>query len=103
MILKDLIEFLEKHPEEKRVKTGFGNPHSYRGHYYELAFEVIENTTVGEMLESAKSALGETYQGYKGGNFQMNEYTDCHLAKYGCCGEEIGITLLNLMIGETDD
>lgn len=71
MRLKDLIELLEKFPSDMRVAEGFGNPHSWRGVYAELAFEPVDDTTVGEMLAEARSAIGETYYGYKGGEFTM--------------------------------
>lgn len=71
MKLKDLIELLEKFPADMHVAEGFGNPHSWRGVYAELAFEPVDNTTVGEMLREARSAVGETYTGWKGGDFVM--------------------------------
>lgn len=97
MRLGELIEYLENIDQHLVVKKGFCNPHSYRGHYEELAFQPTENITVGRMLEFAKSALGNTYTGYKGGNFKMDEYTDCYIANYGECGETIGKLLLDYM------
>lgn len=100
MHLKKLIAFLEQQNQEKIVRFGFNNPHSYRGIYAELAFEPAENITVGEMLACAKAALGNTYMGYKGGNFVMDEYTECWLSPYSMGdGETLGPTLLNYMIG----
>lgn len=98
MILRELIEYLEKEDQNKIVTMGFSNPHSYRGIYRELAFEPTINIAVSDMLKAAKSAMGETYTGYKGGDFTMNEYTNVHLAEYGNCGEEIGYILLNYML-----
>lgn len=83
MNLKELIARLEREPPAKRLKHGFNNPHSYRGDYFELAFDPVENITVGEMLAAAKEALGSTYQGWKGGEFTMNEVTECHIAEEG--------------------
>ena len=100
MVLKDLIEFLEQRQQETIVPLGFDSPHSYRGYYDELAFEPRENTTVGAMLACAKQALGETYKGYKGGEYTMGEWTRCHLAPYGNTGEGIGPVLLRYMVGE---
>lgn len=88
MYLKDLIELLEKYDADKTVAVGFGNPHSYRGYYDQLAFEPVENTTVGEMLFAAKSAMGTTYQGWKGGDFTMGEWTPCWLAWEGRTSDE---------------
>lgn len=52
------------------------------------------------MLDYAKEAHNNTYTGYKGGKFQMTNGTECYLAFYGSCGEEIGETLLGYMLGE---
>lgn len=71
MKLGALIELLQKYPVSRKVRRGFGNPHSWRGSYDELAFEPIHDTTVGEMLEAAKSAVGTTYHGWKGGEYKM--------------------------------
>lgn len=100
MVLKDLIAFLETQPKDKVVPLGFNYPHSYRGFYSELAFEPKENATIGEMLDCAKEALDSTYEGYKGGDYTMDEYTNCYLAEYGCTGEGIGIYFLKYMVGE---
>lgn len=99
MFLKDLIEWLDKQPLNTKVPVGFGHPHSYRGYYDDLAFEPVENTTIGEMLVAAKSALGSTYFGYKGGEYTMREYTRVWLAEYGDSGEGIGPVMLNYMVG----
>lgn len=79
MKLKDLIELLEKFPSDMRVAQGFGNPHSWRGVYSELAFEPVDDTTVGEMLSEARSAVGQTYTGWKGGDYLMTLDTDVNV------------------------
>lgn len=83
MKLYELIEALEKEDQTKVCKFGFNSPHSFRGCYDELAFEPAENVTVSDMLACAKSAVGATYQGYKGGDFLMDMHTDVHIANYG--------------------
>jgi hypothetical protein len=83
MNLFDLIELLEKYPQEKRVPLGIGNPHSWRGDYCELAFEPVKDVTVGDMLASARSAMGATFQGYKGGDFPMTGFSVIHLEHKG--------------------
>ena len=100
MYLHELIDELKKHDPAKRVRRGFDSPHSYRGYYDELAFEPCGETTVGEMLEAAQSAVGETYQGWKGGDFLMNDWTPVHLAHMGDCGEDLGSTLLSYMLAD---
>lgn len=101
MNLKELIEKLEQYPRNQKVARGFNSPHSYRGYYEDLAFEPCDNTTVGAMLDCAKKALGNTYTGYKGGEFTMHEYTRCWLSSYGDYSEEaLGETLLGFMLGD---
>ncbi len=100
MYLSELIEFLEARNPDIAVPLGFHNPHSYRGDYSELAFEPLENTTVGALLACAKSALGQTYEGYKGGDYKMEGYANVNISEYGTTGEEIGPILLRYMAGE---
>lgn len=100
MTLANLIAFLEKADSDLKVLHGFSSPHSYRGYYERLAFEPAADVTVKSMLDCAKSALGSTYEGYKGGEYTMGEYTECYLAEYGSCGDEIGESLLTLMLNE---
>lgn len=100
MTLGDLIAFLEAVPPETVVPLGFHCPHSYRGYYCDLAFEPAKNVTVGAMLADARSALGATFEGYKGGDYEMSADTDVWLANYGDCGESIGPVLLRYMTGQ---
>jgi len=100
MTLRELIEFLENRDSTKVVRHGFNGPHSYRGHYDQLAFRPAENVTVREMLACAKEALGTMYTGYKGGEYIMYEYTDTWIAEWGHTGEMIGKTLLKYMLDE---
>ena len=95
MMLGELICLLEDLPQNKVVKFGFGHPHSYRGYYEDLSFSPEMNVTIGSMLEHAKSALGQTFTGYKGGEFLMGEYTECWISCYGSSGgDRIGPTLV---------
>ena len=99
MTLGELIEILQKADPDHVCKVGFGAPMSYRGYYDELAFEPAENVTVASMLKNARSALGGTFIGYKGGEFLMSEHTDCWLAHYGHTGETLGPALMRFMLG----
>jgi hypothetical protein len=100
MMLKDLIETLRKYPDDQVVPMGFTSAHSYRGIYSDLAFEPVANTTIGDMRREAEGAVGETFQGWKGGDYVMGEFTDVWLAEEGDCGEGIGPILLRLMLGD---
>ena len=99
MTLAELITVLEAADPNLVLPDGFTNPHSYRGDYMDLAFEPASNVTVGQMLADARSALGTTYQGWKGGDFEMRDYTDCWLSMEGSAsGDSIGPLLLRLML-----
>jgi hypothetical protein len=87
--LRDLIEFLKGQPQHKKISIGFGSPHSDRGAYENLAFEPFENTTIGEMLYHAESAVGKTFEGWKGGDFTMDLHTSVYIGEYGECGDPI--------------
>lgn len=101
MTLGQLIAFLENRDPDKIVPLGFNNPHSYRGYYDQLAFEPVSNVTIGEMLNCAKQSLGKTFEGYKGGDYIMYEYTDVWISRYGWNdGEKIGFVLMKYMVGE---
>lgn len=98
-MLGNLIEWLREQNPELKVLHGFGEPMSYRGYYEDVAFEPVEETTFGEMLKHAESALGTTFTGYKGGDFTMHEYTDCWIASYGTSdGDKIGPSIKALWL-----
>lgn len=98
MTLSELIAALEAEDPALVLPDGFAHPHSYRGYYDQLAFEPARNVTVGAMLTTARSALGATYGGWKGGEYTMHKYTECWLAAEGCEGEGIGPVLIRLMV-----
>lgn len=101
MGLQELIDALAAADQTYIAPLGFGSPHSYRGYYFDLAFEPAENVTVASMLTHAKSALGATFTGYKGGEYTMGEYTDCYIAGYGeSGGDRIGPVLIAYLTGK---
>ena len=62
---------------------------SWRGSYCELAisFEFEGNApTVEEFLKKLNSAIGQTFTGYKGGDFTMGKNTPVWVANYGNSG-----------------
>lgn len=85
MTLGELIRALKEMPSDGVITHGFGEPMSYRGYYGDLAFAPRINTTAGEMLAHAESAVGKTFTGYKGGEYTMSEHTDCWISEYGNC------------------
>lgn len=100
MTLGELIKTLEGAVacvgREHAVPHGLVSPHSYRGYYEDLAFEIGE-TTLGRMLDTAKGCVGQTFNGYKGGEYTADEYTSCWVAEWGCTGETLGMMSLSCM------
>lgn len=89
MTLGRLIDFLKTQPADKKI-AGFGEANSYRGYHSDLAFEPsLEEQTVSKFLEYCKSAMGEVFEGYKGGEFVMGRNTPLWIAFYGECGPRL--------------
>ena len=86
MTLSKLIAALETMPSDADV-AGLNSPHSYRGYYSDLAFELTDGTVkAGALLTECKAAMGQVFQGYKGGDYVMGALTPVWVASYGCCG-----------------
>jgi hypothetical protein len=97
--LGGIIARLEQEDPTRVLPIGFANPHSYRGDYSDLAFEPVANISIGDMLAACRSALGTTFDGWKGGDFTMSESSDCWIAMHGESGDnKIGPLLLDLML-----
>ena len=89
MTLGKMIAALEKMPSDSGV-INLSRPHSYRGYYCDLAFELGEGKRPAwGLLAECKSAIGKGFEGYKGGNFTMKESTPVWIAEYGCCGVKL--------------
>ncbi len=91
LTLSDAIARLEALDDEAPIQTtegdGLGRPHSYRGYYSDLSLEPQDKSvTVGDLLIALREARGKTYQGYKGGDFLMDDRTPLWCAHYGCTG-----------------
>lgn len=91
LTLGQLIEKLERCDQEKTVWFDFsymkptGRVYSYRGYYEQLAIEYTdsnEDYKVSDLLKELKSALGKTFCGYKGGEYEMNEHTAVWVDKH---------------------
>jgi hypothetical protein len=78
-----------------------GDEMSYRGYYSDLSFDMRDGSPkpASVFLEQCVTALGKTYEGYKGGDFTMTENTPLWRASYGCCGDAI----VQAAVDETGD
>lgn len=98
--LDGVIARLDRDDPDRVVPLGFANPHSFRGYYDELAFTPVRDITVGDMLIAARSALGSSFEGYKGGTYFMHGSTSCWISTWGNSGDnKLGPLLLELMLG----
>lgn len=101
LCLGDLIARLEQEDPDRVLPLGFADPHSFRGYYCDLAFEPRQNIRIGDMLDAARSALGATFTGWKGGDFTMSDYTDCWISHEGDSSDNrIGPLLLELLLAQ---
>lgn len=63
---------------------------SYRGYYNQFYFELGEGEISAiELADDCRSVIGNTYEGYKGGEYTMTENTPVWLAEYGRSGLKI--------------
>lgn len=88
--LGQVITLLSKRPGDHLCAFDFGGTRpagvgSYRGFYEDLAigFEEDNSATVAEVLATLKAAIGETFHGWKGGEYRMKESSTVWVANRG--------------------
>lgn len=105
LTLGDLVQVLETTDGTIKVVYDFSEeahpsePISYRGYYCDLAFPPSsEPITAAELLKEAKAAVGAEFEGYKGGDFTMQDDTPLWASPYGSAN---GIAIMDAkIIGE---
>jgi len=92
MKLGEIIRCLENFERGNTVRFDFChfNPTvlaSSRGYYHQLALGYEppngNTVTVGKLLDHCRSAVGKTFDGYKGGKYKMDLNTDVYVDNYG--------------------
>ena len=81
LTLGKLIEILDLYPD---FTIEMQAPHSYRGYYSDLSFEpshAIEASDLSKILKN--NILNQKLEGYKGGEYLMDEDTPLWLDYYG--------------------
>lgn len=86
MTLGKLIDVLEG--MDRTTPVNLGHPHSYRGYYSDLGLTVCD-ATVQDLLNELRSAMGRTFDGYKGGEYVMHENTPVWVASWGSTGRKL--------------
>lgn len=100
--LGDIINAFAALPADQVLPIGLHAPHSYRGDYMDLAFEVAYDVTAGEVADMLASCIGQTFDGYKGGYYTMYKSTSCWISEYGTSGgDRIGAVLLHFLTNQT--
>ena len=86
LTLGELVDQLrEAFPDSLVANIVF--PHSYRGYYCDLAFELRGGSrTAKELLDDCLEALGSEFTGYKGGEYLMDRSTPLWVSNYGSTG-----------------
>ena len=103
LTLGDMITLLQKCDSNKMVLLdiggSLGQERSYRGYYSDLAFQHDQGQvkSAGEVLAQCQTALGQKYEGYKGGDFVMGEDTPLWIAGYGIAS---GIAVIGMSAGQ---
>jgi hypothetical protein len=89
MTLGELIAALEAMPEGAMVANLYGGD-SYRGYYVDFAFARGEGTRpAADLLAECKAAMGQVFEGYKGGDYVMGATTPVWVADYGDTGPKL--------------
>jgi len=92
MTLGKFISALSEMPQDAPIDVGC-DLDSYRGYYSDLAIEPPQEDapkpTVADVLAMCREAMGQVFQGYKGGDYMMGANTPLWIAEYGCCGRKL--------------
>ena len=98
MTLGEMIAQILACPHSRPLKIGLGKPHSYRGSYVNLAFELVVDTSVVAMHKSAEECIGRMFGGWKGGEFTMDKSSQVYVAWRGDCGVELTPEFLAMIL-----
>lgn len=101
MALGDMIDGLDGLglPGDTRVVFDFGSEPcgigSYRGYYDDLAIEWTDGLhfNLADLVRVLSYSVGKTYQGYKGGSYQMDRHTRMWASQYG---EASGLAIVGI-------
>lgn len=78
MTLKELKYHFEN-SEIQMFNYGISKPFSWRGVYSEVAFSFVNSpTSKAEILANIEIAYENVFEGYKGGDYKYNDFTDVH-------------------------
>lgn len=97
--IKEITDYLKGFDENTEINLTLSNPHSNRGDYSNIGFNhSFETGTVKGIIEELTYVIGKTFYGYKGGEFEMCEYSEVYLSEYGGVGEPLTLVLLEVLL-----
>ena len=82
MDVEDLLNIVKNLPDDY-YGVGIFSVDSWRGRYYEPAFELVEFTTKKQMLAVINECIGGTFTGYKGGEYTYWSNDPVNFDEYG--------------------
>lgn len=81
-----------------------GEASRYLGSYYQPgahSVRIVKDPTVADLLAALHLADGETFEGYKGGQYTMGRTTDVWASEYGECSQLL-LSSLEILPGRVD-
>ncbi len=82
LTLEDLKNKYMQMNSKTILPFGISEPFSWRGSYEEVAFAIVEDISVEDCLEHIDQALNNTFEGWKGGEFEYDLFTEVHFEEY---------------------
>lgn len=95
-----LIEWLQSQDPNKQITQCIGAGVSYAGYNTQLAFALVPQTTIGEMLANALAADDNAYIGYNGSLYTVDMRAACSFESQDVMANAISITEDTLMLWE---
>lgn len=100
MTVGEILDHLRRLDPNRLTRWMFGNPHSYRGYYEQVAMSILDvRQSVGDEILGVECCLG-LHEGYKGGSFMMSPSTPVWVADYGSVGFPLTTGFLDLFLGD---
>lgn len=97
MNIGQLLDALGKFDQAEVLQNAPINPHSYRGYYNHLSMEpTVSKMAIGKFVTNLNQCMGQTYIGWKGGEYTMNFDCELFVAYEGSCG----VNVIGIVVNE---
>ena len=82
MTLGQFKKYIQSLPNGRSFLFSISRPFSWRGVYSDVAFSLSNEPSAKEdVLAKIEVALTEVFEGYKGGDYRYNEFTEIHFER----------------------